>query len=421
MASIEGRVLSRAITDRDLQPLMEAHVGPEWFADEEHARIFTFMREHHARYGEVPSRQVVRDNFPAYTVRQVEDSLPVLVDRLRDKRKFGLTVAMLQDANTLVEEDRDHASALARLTTGIAEIEAEVATTTDIDFVTTWEDRLDYYESLKDSGGMLGLPVGFPTMDEATAGLQAEQLVCIVATPKAGKSTLAMVMALHICEQGHLPLFISFEMSAMEQAARFDAFRAGINHKKLTTGMLNKEEWRALERAGKEAERRGHSFVALEDIAASTTVSGIDAAIERHNPSVVFIDGVYLMHDELGEDPGSPQALTNITRNLKRLAQRRKLPIVMSTQALPSKVKRRTGVTADSIGYSSSFFQDSDVLFGLQEEESDDLRKLRIINARNTGKREVTLEWDWETSTFKEREAYASTVGAASYEDEEDD
>jgi hypothetical protein len=61
-------------------------------------------------------------------------------------------------------------------------------------------------------------------------------------------------------------------------------------------------------------------------------------------------------------------------------------------------------VSADAIGYSSSFHQDADVIFGLQrqEEANDDLRTLKIVASRNSGLAEVPLCWDWNTGEFRE-------------------
>ena len=61
-------------------------------------------------------------------------------------------------------------------------------------------------------------------------------------------------------------------------------------------------------------------------------------------------------------------------------------------------------VSADSIGYSSSFHQDADVIFGLQREDEnvDDTRLLRVIASRNSGLSEVSLMWDWNTGAFRE-------------------
>jgi replicative DNA helicase len=144
----------------------------------------------------------------------------------------------------------------------------------------------------------------------------------------------------------------------------------------------------------------------LIDSAQGSTVSGIASKIQTLQPDIVFIDGTYLMIDEQTGEANTPQALTNITRSLKRLAQRVNKPIVISTQVLNNKM-RNGQVTADAIGYSSSFHQDADVIFGLQREDEnvDDTRLLKIIASRNSGPAEVSLLWDWNTGQFREIEA----------------
>jgi hypothetical protein len=45
------------------------------------------------------------------------------------------------------------------------------------------------------------------------------------------------------------------------------------------------------------------------------------ANIEQTKPDIVFVDGVYLMLDENTGEMNTPQAITNITRALKRLSR----------------------------------------------------------------------------------------------------
>ena len=139
------------------------------------------------------------------------------------------------------------------------------------------------------------------------------------------------------------------------------------------------------------------------DSSGGQTVGGIASKIQSKNPDIVFIDGTYLMIDEQTGESNTPQALTNITRSLKRLAQKIEKPIVISTQVLSWKMKKGQ-VSADAIGYSSSFHQDADVIFGLQREDEqvDDTRLLRLVASRNSGQSEVSLCWDWETGQFRE-------------------
>jgi hypothetical protein len=111
-----------------------------------------------------------------------------------------------------------------------------------------------------------------------------------------------------------------------------------------------------------------------------------------------------MLEDENGEPKGSPQALTNITRGFKKMSQNLGIPIAISTQVLSWKMDRKRGVTTASIGYSSSFAQDADVLIGVEPTEDENRNKIKVLDGRNVKRMEIYVEWDWDEGTFRELE-----------------
>ena len=401
--NVESMLLSKALSDRDLSLLFERNVSESWFADPTDKKIWTLVREHFFKYGECPSLDVVHDNFPTYKVVEVNDSMEYLIDSLLMARRKSSTVSMLSNAIEAIDKQNDHETALIHLQSGLIKLEEDGLTaTSDVDITSDPLSRWEDYEHRKNNPGLLGIPTGFPTMDAATSGLQKGQLVVIVAPPKTGKSTLALQIAQNIHFAGKVPMFQSFEMSNSEQLTRYDAMRARVSHSRLITGTLTAdEEARYLSKLENMKSMRDKFW--LVDSASGSTVSGIASKIQVLHPDVVFIDGTYLMIDEQTGEANTPQALTNITRSLKRMAQRFQIPIVISTQVLNWKM-RKGQVTADSIGYSSSFHQDADVIFGLQKEDEaiDDTRLLKVLASRNSGLTEVSMLWDWNSGQFRE-------------------
>jgi replicative DNA helicase len=404
----EKKLLSKAVLEKNLTPLFMRNVNANWFADEDDKRVWTKVRDHFSKYGECPSLEILKDNYPTYEFVQTEDSLDYLLDAVVEARRKFATVNMLRDAIESIDKRSDHEEALLRLQRGLIKIDDDgLSGTSDLDLTNEpmrrWED---YQERKNLPNGLRGYPTGFPTIDKATSGLQNGQLVVVIAPPKTGKSTLALQIALNIHrEQKKVPMFQSFEMSNMEQETRYDSMRALISHQRLMTGTLTSEEESRYKKILENLENVDHKFW-LVDSAAGSTVSGIAAKIQTLQPDIVFIDGVYLMIDEQSGEANTPQALTNITRGLKKLAQRFNKPIVISTQVLTWKMKKGN-VTADSIGYSSSFFQDADIILGLQREDEavEDTRLLKVVASRNSGPAEVTLEWQWSEGRFREMDA----------------
>lgn len=409
-ADNEERLISRVVRTRDAAPAFEAGVDDGWFFVDENRSVWKFIRTHWTKYGEVPSAVTVKDNFPTYRLLAVEDSLEYLVDQLVEYRKRQKTIEVVQDAAELIAEG-NHDAAIAAMSSGVATIYDEGASqSSDVDLTYKPMERFEEYLSVKTRpNGLIGFSTGFRTIDEATAGLQPEQLITIIAPPKTGKSVLAMQMAVNVHNDGFVPMFQSFEMSNVEQQHRHDAMRAHIAHSRLTRGKLHPDEEKRYKAALTKMEEM-HKFY-LTDSTSAMTVTGLAAKVEKLKPDIVFVDGVYLMIDEVSGEAGTPQALTNITRNLKRLAQKCEIPIVLTTQVLLWKMKKRQ-VSADSIGYSSSFFQDSDVILGLQkqDEEDDSSRELRVVASRNCGPVATDLLWDWEEGKFEEYGSFGQPI-----------
>ena len=407
-ADNEVRLLSRAIRTRDISVLLEAGVQDDWFFVEENKAVWRFIRQHWTKYQEVPTGVTVLDNFPTYRLLAVEDNVDYLLDQLIEYRKRQSTISVVQDASEAIASG-DHNAAIAVLGQGVAKLLDEgVKDSNDLDLTHEATKRFDEYLNVKTRpNGLLGIATGFKTIDQATAGLQPGQLITIIAPPKTGKSVLALQVAVNVHNDGYVPLFQSFEMNNIEQQHRHDAMRAHIAHSRLIRGGLTKEEEARYKKTLEDMESM-HKFY-LTDAVSAMTVTGLSAKIDKLRPDIAFVDGVYLMLDEITGEQNSPQALTNITRGLKQLAMAKKIPIVISTQVLLWKMKKRQ-VSADAIGYSSSFYQDSDVILGLQkqDEEDDTSRELRIVASRNCGPASSDLLWDWEEGKFEE---YGSLFG----------
>lgn len=413
---VELNVISKALVEGDIKPMLDAKITPDFFVDEQYSEVWQWISEYWSEYGEVPTHRVVRRHHPSFEpAKGVHEPYQYYVDQLRERREYGILVEALADAGEFLKDGRDNKAALARLVSGITQVGTEVTVSRDTDLTKTWEERIGVYESLKGlKGGLRGIPTGFSSLDRATSGLQPEQLVTFIGEPKAGKSTMMMKAAIVAHEYGKTPLLITYEMSNREQEARHDAMVAGIDHLKLTQGRLSKSEEVKLFEALK-ARQSMHPFLLSSDITGATTVPALESKVEQYAPDILFVDGVYLMDDVHGQDKGSPQALTNITRDLKRMAQKRRIPVIISTQVLTWKMSRKKGLTGDSIGYSSSFAQDSDVIIGVENTDDEDIKKVRVVMSRSGPLAWTEVNWDWGTSSFEEMDYDPNA------EDEDDD
>lgn len=399
-ADNEHRLVSKVVRDRDILPVLQRGLTVDWFLDDDNAVVWKFVLKHYNEYAEVPTAVTVKDHYPTYKILDVQDTLEFLVDQAVSFRRRLL---IRQGLQTSVDKltSNDHEGALVAMESTITRVNTSGVTgTNELDLTKDASARFVEYQALA-SHTMLGIPTGFDVIDEATAGLQGGQLVTVIAPPKTGKSQIALAMAIHTHSNGKVPMFQSFEMTNREQQQRHDSIRASVSHARLRRGKLFADEEQRYIDMLNSMDSMNDSFH-LVDAVNGLTVASLSATITKLKPSIVFVDGVYLMMDELTGEMNTPQAITNVTRSLKRLAQRHDIPVVVTTQTLLWKM-RGGKVTADSIGYSSSFFQDSDVILGLEPvPDYEDLRNLKIVASRNCAPREVVLTWNWETGCFHE-------------------
>jgi replicative DNA helicase len=325
------------------------------------------------------------------------------VDKIREKHQFSLLETGMSVAVDAFE-NADLGGALAAMSGVLAQIAIDVPNTRDTDITTTGNERLARYLEYKDmSGHLRGIPTGFTFLDNATLGWQKENFVLFVGPPKAGKSTMLLLAAIAVHLFGLRPLVFTFEMSTDEMTERMDAIRAKVGHTRLRSGDLSKEEWRKLRRYLHQIENMP-PFWFSSDTMSATTLSGVGAKIDQYKPDIVFVDGIYMMIDEVTGESNTPQSLTNLTRGFKRMAQNKEMPIAATTQVLLWKMDRKKGITANSIGYSSSFAQDADVIIGVENTQDDNTQKVKVVEARNVGKVESFVRWDWDEGTFVELE-----------------
>ncbi len=404
MANSEHLIISKVIESADITPIINAGLRPDHFSGETQ-KMWLWISNYWREYGSVPTDRAFHQEFGDVILSDASmEPFPALIDELfhsYKRQRLIETISTVMPAlnNNLVDE------AFMELSAGLQRASTETARLRDVDIVQNWEARLSRYEEMRNMPNALrGIPTGFIGLDRITAGLRPQQLITFVGEAKKGKSMMSLIMANAAHEHGISPMFVSFEMSIEEQEARYDALISKTSHTRIIRGDLTKREMENIEKVLK-LRKNMHPFHMTEDSTSLTTVSAIAGKIQQYRPGILFVDGVYLMDDEHGEPKGSSQALTNITRSLKRLAQRFDIPIVGTTQVLSWKLgnKKSRQVTADSIGYSSSFVQDSDLVLGVESDpDIDNQSIIRVILARTAPKGEVRIKWDWENMDFTE-------------------
>ena len=397
----ERLLLSKIIETRDLTALSESGLPREAFLDPTNRRVANRILDYKVEHGCVPTLQSIKADFPNYQFVTVDEPFTDLIQRTRRQHLLAIAEDALSKAVDL-HDSADPEGIIKLLGQTLKDMSVETSVLRDTDITETGAERFERYMELqRGQSSLLGIPSGFGSIDKATLGFQPKQLITFVGPPKAGKSTMMLLAAHHAHMLAYKPLLIGFEMTNKEQEERIDSIAAGVSHHRLREGTLTKEEIDRLERSLhiRDAMR---PFILSNDTLSTTMLSGVQAKVEKYRPDLLIVDGVYMMMDEFGEKPGSPQALTNITRGFKRMAQNLDIPIIITTQVLEWKLDKKRGITSNSIGYASSFAQDSDLIVGVNNTEDLQVKDVNIVEARNAAKMHIGVRWDWDNAVFEE-------------------
>lgn len=404
MASIEHLIISKIIDEQSVHEAVKYGIKPVYFAGDWEG-VYQWVLEYNTQHGAVPSQRAFSTAHGDIDIEDTStETFSGLFDELLKAYRSRTVINAVSEAMGPLDNNNVDA-AIAALSQGLQAASVDTVRLRDFNIIEGWEERLNRYKEMRDTPNALrGIPTGFSGLDRITHGLRPQQFVVMVGEPKRGKSLFELIMANACHRHGLRPMFISFEMSVDEQLSRYDALNARVPYDRILSGQLSDMEMERI-RKSMILSKNMQPFIMSEDSSSLTTVSAIAGKIQEYQPDAVYIDGMYLMDDEYGEPKGSPQALTNITRGTKRLAQKFDIPVVGTSQVLSWKLnnKRTRAITADAIGYTSSFVQDADLVLGVERNpDLDDQAIIRVVEARTAAHAEVHVKWNWLTMEFEE-------------------
>jgi replicative DNA helicase len=241
----------------------------------------------------------------------------------------------------------------------------------------------------ENKGSAIGVPTGFPELDELTSGLQPSELVVLAARPSMGKTTLALNVACHAAVGQRIPVALfSLEMAGEQVALRMLCGEARVPSHRLRTGFLRDEDWPRLSEA---LGRLSEAPIYVDDTP-SIGVMELRARARRlhaeHRIGLVVIDYLQLMHAH-GRLENRQQEISEITRALKALARELNVPVLALSQlsrAVEQREKRRPQLS--DLRESGAIEQDADVVAFIYFDpdapaEKRDLAEIIVAKQRN--------------------------------------
>lgn len=300
------------------------------------------------------------------------DALANLVVRKWKRRELGRFSTMAAELQHKSDEEVPLEEAFERLQTYIYNLqqgENPASSTSHISNV-----MIDAYQQIEERNQGLtlpGIPTGFYDLDELmSGGFNRGDLVVVAGRPSMGKSAAAAQIGFNVAKEKNLPVVLfSLEMSKTQVAMRLLSAEANIENSLLKTGKISDRQWEPLTQAVADVS----TLPIYLNECATPSLSYFEAecrrvmATERRDLGIVIIDYLQLMD---GSGGNRNNEISAITRGLKRLAMKLRVPIICLSQlsrAVESRPNKRP-ILSD-LRDSGGIEQDADKVLMLYRDE----------------------------------------------------
>lgn len=174
-------------------------------------------------------------------------------------------------------------------------------------------------------------------LQEATQGLQQDDFICFYGRPKSMKSWVLAFFIAFLFNCGRKVLVYTKEMAQDNIFMRVIACIAEINYQLLRSGQLSPEEEFAFESVGRyiQAMQASEQIICLSGRDApkgGDTVPWLRAKIEKYEPSIFAVDGMYLMSD-VHRAKKDNERVRNVSRDMRQMILDTGVPGIVTLQA----------------------------------------------------------------------------------------
>lgn len=401
---IELGLISAVLESGDMRTPVSQKIRGNYFQKGPNKVVWEYMLNHYREFKKVPSLEALQRKFPDFEPIKAPEPVEYFIEELKDRQRYNLILKGMQRISQGLTAKNSH-QAMKELSRLVSRINAEVQISRDILWNEEVDERIARMERRMKNFGVDGISYMNERFDYATGGMHGGELITIVGKPSTGKTYAELaIIAKPALLQGEDVLFISREMAPEEIEDRMDSIMFEIPADTIRRGLFTTEQFEEYKQNLYNLKNKDWGrFIVSGDDEKGFGVTAVQAKIEEHLPGdggVVIIDGSYLLDDEdSGRNASTWEKISNITRGLKRLARKTGKVIVQSSQ-LGRGQKQGKSVDLDNISFSSSFHQDSDIVWSLtQSEEMKAVGKMKVEGSkiRNGPPVEAILNWDFST------------------------
>lgn len=358
-----------------------------------------YVVEHWKQYGELPVPDIVAIKVGCDLTAQSESTYEFFLDEIFKRRTSHLCHEACRKVTDKLDE-RDPLAAAEALAEIHHKIQDEHLSVKKVEsLLSLGKDVIKAYDAAK--AGVRGIPTPWPSMDDQTLGWWPEDLVLFVGRLGVGKTWVTLIVLHEAWKNDRRVLLVSTEMNKLNLAMRFFALNLRMPYDDIRRGRL-----------GEFVEEKFYAgvneLIAEEglDIVSGDfdyTIDNIEAAVDRHKPDILGIDGPYLIKNE-GKD--RHERVSNTFDDFKRIGRKHQNVTIANLQFNRSaKTGQGNTIAAENIGITDVAGWNSDVVYGLLQTEdmkNDWEMGVKALKIREGKPDEFKIHWNHKDMDFSE-------------------
>jgi len=263
-------------------------------------------------------------------------------------------------------------------------------------------ETIGVIEKLYTNGGYLGIPSGYPRLDQFTGGFQPTEVTIIGARASIGKTALALNIAENIARKGTPVGFISLEMSASLLLQRMICGLSGVSMKTIRTGSLTEVQFEKIN----EAAGVIYDYPLYIYDCPGSSIMDVKMTARRmkrkEDIQLLAIDYIGLIRSKTST--ARWEEVGQISAELKGLARELQIPLIVCSQV--NRDAEGKEPTLANIRESGAIEQDADVVLFLHRDRMSTHADLHIAKNRNGGTGKIPLVFRPEKTRFYEEEQH---------------
>jgi len=364
--------------------------------------ILTHVREHDV----VPAKQTIQEKFGEEFLVPAPEPFAYYAKLIKER---FITNTLSEELSVASEDlgqgklddciDKIKAALTKAETTRIIERDF-------IDLIATADARYEAVMEMRRNGEVPGYLMPWATLNACCNGVRPGELWVFAGALKMGKTFIMTYLMSHFYRMNLKVLFVSMEMRIERIAARFDAIHFRVPYEGILKGRLTQDDvdsYTSQIKSLKCDDKSPH----LAGTGCVSRPCDVELMMSEVKPDIVIIDAIYRMKPNEGSSKQSRwESMAAVIDELQKLAIRRNIPIVCSTQFNRKQKKDATAGDTANIGLAYEIPQNADMVLGILR--PPDLRGqnrclISMMEGRDAADyKDIMIHWNLVTVNFDE-------------------